>query len=185
MVIGMNVEEGGRSNRRHPYPAPSQEAKKRQDPSNSEGERKFEMTKQDVYREIEQAFGVVPSMFKEIPDAMLESEWKLFRQIQLEDGPIPQKYRELIGVAISGVTKCRYCAYYHTEVARLFGATDEEIEAATHYAKSSAGWSAYINGLQLDYDQFCNEVKQACSHVRSSQALAGTKAEEEARKGLH
>jgi len=128
------------------------------------------MNKQDVYREIEQTFGLVPSMFRDVPDGLLEYEWKLFSKIQLEDGAIPQKYRELIGLAISGVTKCRYCVYYHTEVARLFGATDEEIEAAVHYAKSTAGWSTYVNGLKVDYEQFCREVDQACAHVRSLQS---------------
>jgi len=131
------------------------------------------MTRQEVYGEIEQTFGLVPSMFKEVPDSTLEEEWKLFKTIQLEEGPIPLKYRELIGVAISGVTKCRYCTYYHTEAARLFGATDEEIEAAVHYAKSSAGWSAYVNGLQIDYDQFRTEVKEACEHVRNSRTIEG------------
>lgn len=143
------------------------------------------MTKQEVYKEIEQTFGLVPSMFKDVPESMLEQEWKLFRQIELEEGPIPQKYRELMGVAISGVTKCSYCTYYHTEVARLFGATEEEIEAAVHYAKLTAGWSTYVNGLQLDYDQFRNEVKQACEHIRSSQKAAGAKAGAEVRTGLH
>ena len=79
------------------------------------------------------------------------------------------KYRELIGVAIAAATKCRYCSVYHTELARLNGATDAEIEDAVHYAKSSAGWSTYINGLQLNYDQFKAEVLQACEHVRSLQ----------------
>lgn len=143
------------------------------------------MRKQEIYQEIEQTLGLVPSMFKEVPESMLEHEWKLFREIQLEEGPIPLKYRELIGLAISGVTKCRYCTFYHTEVARLFGATDEEIEAAARYAKSSVGWSAYINGLQMDYDQFCGEVKQACEHVRSSQRIAGKQAGAEARRGVH
>jgi hypothetical protein len=55
-------------------------------------------------------------------------------------------------------------------VAKLNGATDAEIEDAVHYAKSSAGWSTYINGLQLDYDQFKQEVLQACEHVRSMEA---------------
>jgi len=130
------------------------------------------MNKQEIYQEIEQVFGLVPSMFKEVPEPLLENEWKLFSKIQLEDGAIPQKYRELIGLAISGVTKCRYCVYYHTEVARLFGATDEEIEAAIHYAKSTAGWSTYVNGLKVDYEQFCREVDQACVHVRSLQSQA-------------
>ena len=136
------------------------------------------MTRQEIYQEIEQVFGVVPSMFKEVPDSMLENEWRLFSKIQLEEGPIPLKYRELIGLAISGVTKCRYCAYYHTEVARLFGATEEEIEAAVHYAKSSAGWSAYVNGLQVDFDQFRHEVDLACAHVRKT--LAGEPTSKEA-----
>jgi len=130
------------------------------------------MTRQEVYDEIEETLGVIPSMFKSLPDASLELEWQLFKRVQLEESAIPNKYRELIGLAISGVTKCRYCAFYHTEVAKLFGATDEEIEDALHYAKSSVGWSAYINGLQLDFDQFKDEILQACEHVRSAQAAA-------------
>ena len=130
------------------------------------------MTRQQVYQEIEETFGLVPSMFKSIPDSSLEAEWQLFKRVQLEEGPIPAKYRELIGLAIAGVTKCRYCALYHTEVAKLFGATDEEIEDAVHFAKSTAGWSAYVNGLQLDFDQFKDEILQACEHVRSTQAVA-------------
>jgi alkylhydroperoxidase/carboxymuconolactone decarboxylase family protein YurZ len=61
---------------------------------------------------------------------------------------------------------------YHTEVAKLYGATDAEIEDAVHYAKSSAGWSTYINGLQIDFNQFKEEVHQACEHVRALQKAA-------------
>ena len=130
------------------------------------------MSREEVYNEIEEMFGLVPTMFKELPDSSLELEWRLFKRVQLEEGPIPNKYRELIGVAVSAVTKCRYCAFFHTELAKLNGATEEEIEDAVHYAKSSAGWSAYVNGLQLDYDQFKDEVLRACEHVRSAHAAA-------------
>lgn len=130
------------------------------------------MSREEIYREIEQMFGLVPSMFKAVPDSSLELEWKLFKRVQFDEGPIPNKYRELIGVAISAVSKCRYCALYHTEVARLYGATDAEIEDAVHYAKSSAGWSTYINGIQLDYDQFQEEIRRACEHVRALQKAA-------------
>jgi AhpD family alkylhydroperoxidase len=130
------------------------------------------MTRQEVYNEIEETFGLVPSMFRALPDSSLELEWQLFKRVQLEEGPIPNKYRELIGLAIAGITKCRYCAFYHTEVAKLFGATDEEIEDALHFAKSTAGWSAYVNGLQLDFEQFKDEILRACEHVRSAQAAA-------------
>ena len=130
------------------------------------------MTRKEVYNEIKETFGLVPSMFKAIPDSSLELEWHLFKRVQIEEGPIPNKYRELIGLALAGVTKCRYCAFYHTEVAKLFGATEEEIEDALHFAKSSAGWSTYVNGLQIDFDQFKDEIQQACEHVRANQAVA-------------
>jgi len=130
------------------------------------------MTRKQVYQEIEGTLGLVPSMFKAIPDSTLELEWNLFKQTQLAEGPIPNKYRELIGLAMAAVMKCKYCAFFHTEVAKLNGATKEEIEDAVHYAKASAGWSAYINGLQLDYDQFQKEVLSICEHVHAVQPVA-------------
>ena len=125
------------------------------------------MNREKIYKEIEDMFGLVPSMFKSVPDSSLELEWQLFKRVQLEEGPIPNKYRELLGVAISAISKCRYCAFYHTELAKLNGASDAEIEDAVHYAKSSAGWSTYINGLQIDFETFKDEVSRACEHVRS------------------
>lgn len=101
------------------------------------------MNRQEVYREIEEMFDLVPSMFKVVPDSSLELEWRLCKRVQLDEGPIPNKYRELIGVAIAAATKCRYCAVYHSEVAKLNGATEDEIEDVVHYAKTSAGWSTY------------------------------------------
>ena len=128
------------------------------------------MNRKEVYAEIEKTLGVVPSFLKELPDSTLEMEWRLLVRSQMEEGPIPNKYRELIGVAISATTKCRYCSFFHTEFARLNGATEAEIEDAVHYAKSTAGWSAYINGIQADYDTFTGEVLKICDHVRKSTA---------------
>lgn len=124
------------------------------------------MQREEIYKEIEAMFGLVPTMFKSIPDSSLEMEWRLMRQIQFAPGAIPNKYRELIGVAIAAVSKCHYCAFFHTELARLNGATEAEIEDALHYAKSSAGWSAYVNGLQIDLELFKREIRQACAYVR-------------------
>jgi AhpD family alkylhydroperoxidase len=121
----------------------------------------------EVYREIEETLGLVPSFMKALPDDVLEHEWKIFRSIQLDEGKVPNKYRELIGIGIAAVSKCRYCTLYHTEAAKLFGATDEEINEALRFAKSSAGWSAYINGLQLDYEEFKDELRRIGNYVTS------------------
>jgi AhpD family alkylhydroperoxidase len=122
--------------------------------------------RKQVYAEMEDMLSVVPSMFTRMPDDELDMEWALFKRLQFEEGPIPNKYRELIGLGISAVTKCKYCIFYHTELARLNGASEAEIEDALHYAKSSVGWSAYISGLQIDFEQFKAEISRACNHVR-------------------
>jgi AhpD family alkylhydroperoxidase len=127
------------------------------------------MSRQQVYKDIEGMFGFVPSFFEAVPDSSLELEWKLMKRVQFEEGPIPNKYRELIGLGMAAVMKCRHCTLFHTEVAKLNGATEAEIEDAVHFAKSSAGWSTYLNGLQIDYDQFKEEMKRAAEYVRSKQ----------------
>lgn len=129
------------------------------------------MDREQIYNEMEHTLGLVPSFFKMIPDSTLELEWELFKKIELDESPIPNKYRELIGLAIAGVTKCHYCAFYHTEVAKLFGASEEEIEDAMHYAKTVAGWSTYVNGLQIDFEQFKDEVLRVCEHVHANQPI--------------
>ncbi len=135
------------------------------------------MNREEINNEITEMLGIVPSMFKSIPDATIEDEWNLFKKVGLSEGAIPNKYQELMGLAIASVTKCEYCVYFHTEIAKVFGATDEEIEIALHYSKHTAGWSAYINGLQLDYDEFKDEINQVTKHVRAMQRAEKEKEE--------
>jgi AhpD family alkylhydroperoxidase len=127
------------------------------------------MSREQVYKDIEEMFGLVPGFMKLLPDSTLELEWELFKKIQMEEGAIPNKYKELIGLGISAVAKCRYCTLFHTEMAKLNGATDAEIEEAVHYAKASAGWSAYLNGMQVDYETFKDELKRAVEYVREKE----------------
>jgi AhpD family alkylhydroperoxidase len=127
------------------------------------------MDRNEVYKEIESLFGLVPSFFKLVPDSTLALEWGLFKKIQVEKGIIPEKFRELIGLALSAYAKCKYCVFFHTEMAKLNGASEEEIEEAVHIAKNSAGWSTYLNGLQLDFNQFKEEIRAACEFARANQ----------------
>ena len=130
------------------------------------------MTRQEVYGDIEETLGIVPGFLKTLPDSTLELEWRLMKASQMEPGAVPNKYRELIGIGVAAATKCRYCIFFHREMARLNGATDAEIEDAIHYAKSSAGWSTYIQGLDYDYDEFRKEVRHAADYVRKMQKKA-------------
>lgn len=121
--------------------------------------------RRDIEKEIKETVGLVPSFFKSIPDEYLESEWYLFKRLELGSTRIPNKYKELMGIALHSETKCRFCLLFHTEAARLFGASEAEIQEAVHYAKMSVGWSAYANGMQLDFDQFAKELRQIGEHL--------------------
>jgi AhpD family alkylhydroperoxidase len=126
------------------------------------------MTRDEVERDVEETLGLVPMWIKDLPDSIVESEWTTFKNLQLSDQTaIPNKYKELIGLAISGATRCRYCAYFHAEAARLFGATDEEIAEASLMAKHTMGWSTFLNSMQYDYDEFVREFDQIAEHVRA------------------
>src|SRR5204863_2445403 len=84
--------------------------------------------RREADRDIEEVFGLVPEFFQRVPDYLLPTEWASFKSLVLSDQTaIPNKYKELIGLAVSGATRCRYCAYFHTEAARLFGATEDEV----------------------------------------------------------
>jgi AhpD family alkylhydroperoxidase len=122
-------------------------------------------TRTEVEQDIEETLGLVPSFFGRIPDQFLDAEWTLFKELELGETLIPNKYKELIGVAVHSETKCRYCTLFHTEAAKLFGATEEEIQEAVHYAKYTVGWSVYLNGIREDYDQFASELQQIGEHL--------------------
>lgn len=119
----------------------------------------------EVEADIKETLGLVPHFFSRIPDDLLEPEWEIFKRVELGETLIPNKYKELMGVAVHSETKCDYCTLFHTEAAKLFGATDEEIQEAVHYAKTTLGWSAYLNGIREDHDGFAAELTQIGEYI--------------------
>jgi AhpD family alkylhydroperoxidase len=128
------------------------------------------MSRAEVEADVRETLGIVPGFFGGLPDSLLESEWTSFKTLVLSETAIPNKYKELIGLGVSGATRCKYCAHFHTEAARLFGATEEEIQEASLVAKNTMGWSTYLNSVQYDYDTFIREFDQIAAHVREQQA---------------
>jgi AhpD family alkylhydroperoxidase len=120
--------------------------------------------------EMREMLGLVPGFFESLPEALLDSEWESFKLIELNETAIPNKYKELIGIAVSGATRCRYCAYFHTEAARLYGATDEEINEASLMAMHTMAWSTYLNASQYDYDRFVQEVDRVTAYIEEKVA---------------
>jgi AhpD family alkylhydroperoxidase len=126
--------------------------------------------RQKVYAEIEATFGFVPGFIQTMSDVSLADEWNTLKSVQMVPGPIPAKYRELLGLAVAAARGCEYCAYFHTQFAMLNGASQAEIEDAVHFAKSNVGWSTYLHGMQYPLEQFKLDVDRICQHIRDTQS---------------
>lgn len=124
-------------------------------------------SRKDIETEIRQAFGQMPTWARDIPDSALPGFWSLMSNFQLAETAIPGKYKELIGLAVSGATRCKYCALFHTEAARLNGATDQEIAEANLMSGFTMMASTFLNGQQTDYDKFAAETRDIVSYVRA------------------
>ena len=119
------------------------------------------MTTEQIHEEIKEMCGRVPTHLKQMPPMLLKLEWELWKRVQNDEGAIPRGYRELIGLAASAALRCAYGTFYHTEVAKVYGASDEEIESAAHFAKSAVAWSTYCEGMQIDIGQHKAEVMRS------------------------
>jgi len=104
-------------------------------------------------QEITQTFGTFPSFFDAFPKYALHGAWQSFKELQAP-ASISPKNRELIGLGVASQIPCDYCVYFHTESAKAFGATDEEIKEAVAYGALVRHWSTVIHGAQVDFEEF-------------------------------
>jgi AhpD family alkylhydroperoxidase len=125
--------------------------------------------KSAIFAEVEATLGQVPSWVRSMPEAALGGFWGFMRDFELAETKIPNKYKELIGLGVSGATRCKYCALFHTEAAKLFGATDEEIAEASMMAGLTMCASTFLNAQQTDYDEFKKETFEIAEFVKKQQ----------------
>lgn len=122
--------------------------------------------KNAILSEISETLGQVPGWVRATPDAALEGFWTLFRDFQLSETAIPNKYKELIGLAVSGATRCKYCVLFHTEAAKLNGATEEEIAEAAMMGGVTMMASTFVNALGTDFEAFERETREIVDYVK-------------------
>ena len=91
-----------------------------------------------AYRDIETTLGSIPTFFKLFPEEGISGAWTEFKMVQLNPKTaLSGKEKELIGLAVAAQIPCSYCVYFHTQAAKLNGATDAEIREAVAMAAIS------------------------------------------------
>ena len=111
--------------------------------------------------EIQNTFGFVPDFIKGAPEALLPGFWASVTGLEMSPTTkLDGKTKELIGLAVAAQVPCEYCVYFHTEAARLNGATDEEIKEAVAMSGLTRMGSTILNGNQTDKAQFKRDVQR-------------------------
>ncbi len=125
-----------------------------------------------IEQEMIARFGFAPDFYQALPESALADEWAVQRDFELAETVIPNKYKELIGLAVAAHIKCRYCIYFHSEAAKAFGASDEELKEAAFMGGMTAQFSNTLTGMQVELDHFKREVDRAIEHMTSHEPAA-------------
>ena len=124
-------------------------------------------TADDVYKEIENQMGMVPSFMKLLPKASLPGIWKVFRGVELNPhSALPGKTKSLISLAVGAQIPCKYCIYWDTEIAKLDGATDQEISEAVEMGGATRFWSTWLNGNRFEEKAFFKEADKIFAYLK-------------------
>lgn len=130
--------------------------------------------KQSTYEEtmsdIEETLGIVPGFLDALSDGDLVNEWPTMKKYLVSQTEIPEKYRELIGLAVAANIKCPYCEHFHKGAAELQGASEEELEELFFLASYTSRYSSIIHAQNYDMDTFEEEVEQIAEHFQQQMA---------------
>jgi AhpD family alkylhydroperoxidase len=124
-----------------------------------------------TYKDIQNTLGFVPTFLKAFPEEGIAAAWDELKSVQMNPTTaLSTKQKELIGLAVAAQIPCRYCIYFHTQVAMLGGASDGELKDAIAMAAITRHWSTYLNGMQIDLGQFKKELRQMVAYVKKPTA---------------
>ncbi len=124
-----------------------------------------------AYQDIERTLGMVPSFVKAFPEDGIAAAWREMKTVQLNpETALSGKTKELIGLAVASQIPCQYCIYFHTEAAKLNGATEDEIGEAVAMAAATRHWSTVLNGALIDEAEFRKEVDRIVKRFKKASA---------------
>lgn len=126
----------------------------------------------ETVSDIEETLGFVPGFMAALPEDDLIQEWPTMKKYVFGETEIPQKYRELIGLAVAANTKCPYCVHFHRGVAQLYGASEAEFSEMSTLASFTSRWSAMIHAQEYDMDTFVEETERIAAHVQGKTGAA-------------
>jgi AhpD family alkylhydroperoxidase len=123
------------------------------------------MSYQQTVKEIETTFGSVPEFFRNTPEDVLTQVWPIMKKYGMGESVIPQKYREMMALAAAATMKCPYCQTFHRESAKMFGASEAELNELAAIVAQTSFWSAILHTQNYDISRFMKELQAMGEYV--------------------
>ena len=114
--------------------------------------------------EIETHLGVIPAEMEAIADPVSDHMWSFVRDLQYSDTELSAREKALVGLGASAAIKEPFCIRYYRSDAELQGLSTDEIKEAITVASSVQFFSTVLQGSEIDFSDFCDEVDQIASH---------------------
>jgi len=120
-----------------------------------------------AYQDMERNLGIVPFFVKQLPKNSVAGVWNTIKGIQFNPATaLSGKLKNLIALAVAGQSSCKHCVYWTTEMAKLNGATEQEIAEAVEMAGTTRFWSTWLNGNRFDEKAFKKEADKIFAHLK-------------------
>ncbi|HTY46500.1 MAG TPA: carboxymuconolactone decarboxylase family protein [Methanomassiliicoccales archaeon] len=120
--------------------------------------------------DIKETMGIVPGFMKALPEDALIHEWPVWKKYTLEESEIPEKYRELMGLAVAANIKCPYCLFFHQTLAKAAGATEDELAETAMIAGLTSRWSAMLHAQRYDLGTLEKEGQKMGEYLNKKSA---------------
>jgi AhpD family alkylhydroperoxidase len=123
-----------------------------------------------VYQDVAKTMGSVPPFIKHFPMSSVGAAWKMYKQALngTEGSTLSPKDRALIAIAVSASVPSVPCVKSYKGLAKMVGATDQEIDEALAMSSLTRAGSTILNGNLVDAAAFRAEIDAAFKFVKKN-----------------
>lgn len=124
------------------------------------------MTRDAIYADVKQVFGLVPEFITRIPDSTLENDWGNIKALLFSNTALPIKEKYLTCLAVAASQQDLYCVYFFRGAAKLAGATEDELNEAGRIGMLIIGFGTLFAATGLTHTEFRKENDTVFEYMR-------------------
>ena len=119
------------------------------------------MTREDIYNDINETLGAIPGFISKLDDDHIGPIWEKTKKTFLSDMSCGMQVNALAALSAAYALECEYWIEFHSQTARLAGATEENIQDIKEISDFVATWSKFLKGINYDLNKFKEESTEA------------------------